>query len=210
MTVLDLISTCSVILPLTGALASYRKQQEQTLKVLTLFFIVSTFADTYALTTVIMRINNLGGLHIYTVIECVFFLFYYYLLVTPRRKIFIVLIIAFIATGIYYSAFVISLSEYPLFTRTLEGLLLTGCALYYFYYLLANDDYVSLKSYPHFYINCGVLLYFMGNMFLFMLDHLFSTEMARRFNYFQVHSVINPTANVLYCVGFLCSLRKKR
>lgn len=188
------------------------RKSEQPLKVLAVFFVVSTIADFYAVITSGLGINNLNILHIYTILECSFFiLFYYTLLKKPAvRTLLLLILVTFVAFAIYHSFFLANLFEFNSVTRVMEAFILTGCGMYFFYTLFADDGYVNLKRFPYFYINSGVLLYFMGNIFLFMVYKWIITPASGNADIWTLHSVINIVANMLYCAGFLCNLRLRK
>lgn len=206
---LDLLSSLSILFPAIASVTSLRHQQEKALRILTLFFIISTFTEVYAVTTTHLKINNMPGLHVYTLVEGVFFLLFYYHLIRPRKKLFLYAMAGFILLCVCYSLFSANIRHFPHLSRTVMGLLITASSLYYFYHMLDSEAYVSLKYYPYFYINVAALLYYMGNMFLFMLNNMFTDNIYGNLSNFQVHSIINIISNMLYCTGFLWTFRNR-
>jgi hypothetical protein len=173
----------------------------------------STIADFYSLITAHYGINNLDVLHIYTILEGSFFLLFYRSLFKDAlvKKLMLVVIAAYILFAVYHSFFLANMFEFNSVTRVAECIILTTCGMYFFYTLFADDEYINLKRYPYFYINSGVLLYFMGNIFLFMLyAFVIQTEKNGSISVWGLHSVLNIGANILYCVGFLCNLPHRK
>lgn len=207
------ISACSILLPF-GAALIYFRTLPKALTVLAIFIFISVIADGYALYTASKGINNLPVLHIYTVLEFAFFsTVYMHLFHQKKIKLaLIIIIILFSCFAFYHSFFIADVFKFNSVTRVVESLLLTSTGLYFLYTMLDSDDYVKLGTYPYFWITSGVLLYFMGNFFLFMLYEMINSYVSKSVNieFWILHSILNIIANVLYCVGFACSPRLQK
>lgn len=189
------------------------RRRQLPLRILAVFFIFSTIADFYSLITAHYGINNLDVLHIYTILEGSFFLIFYRSLFKSKlvRNLLLFTLPLYILFAVYHSFFLANMFEFNSVTRVAECIILTTCGMYFFYTLFADDEYINLKRYPYFYINSGVLLYFMGNIFLFMLyAFVIQTEQSSSMSVWGLHSVLNIGANILYCVGFLCNLPHRK
>jgi hypothetical protein len=73
--------------------------------------------------------------------------------------------------------------------------------------LLLQNEVMFLDRHPLFWLNSGVLLYFAGNLFVFMLQHAIAGSAQKGYVYGIVHSGINILANLLFGIALLCRYR---
>lgn len=132
-----------------------------------------------------MRVkNNVPIVHLYTLLEfnviALFYLvyfrgFYGRLLVPGMMLIFTVLVVL-------NSVFLQPLFSYNTYARSLEGVLVIALSLLGYYKLLAELPTKRLDQSPIFWINTGLLLYFAGNLFFFVLGNALLKEPNQSFS----------------------------
>jgi hypothetical protein len=206
--ILDFSSTYSGVLPVLAALYNY-KNLDKVLKIAGVFFLVAFLIDVILeLMTTMGVANNMPLIHLFIVINILFFTaIYYYAFFKPSVKKAIIglaglalLIVAFnviFAEGIW---------EYPSLSITVLSILLICFSLAYFYQLLNRQEFIHIEKQGLFWINSAVLFYFAINIFLFMLFKQFSPDEKQE--YYMIHSTSNIIANILYTVGLLCKPQK--
>lgn len=94
-------------------------------------------------------------------------------------------------------------------TRLLESFVFIILSLYYFYYLHTHTPTYDLFSFPLFWINTAVLLYFAGNLFLYAAINIFTMENVYLL-YFPIHNVLNAIKNVLFGVAFFVQFQTSK
>lgn len=137
------------------------------------------------ITVSVMRVkNNVPIVHLYTLLEfnviALFYLvyfrgFYGRLLVPGMMLIFTVLVVL-------NSVFLQPLFSYNTYARSLEGVLVIALSLLGYYKLLAELPTKRLDQSPIFWINTGLLLYFAGNLFFFILGNALLKEPNQSFS----------------------------
>lgn len=179
------------------------------MRVFALFIAVAAVFEMYGSVTAYLGLHNLNVLHIYTVIEYSFLAYFLSSIVEKKRvkDLILISIPIYGVLALSYSIFISKLADFNGAGRAAECVLLSAFALYWFYNLLDSDEHTSLKRYPEFWLNSGITLYFMGNVFMFMLYSLLINADYKE--YWTLHSVLNIIANLFYFVGFICSTRKQ-
>lgn len=96
---------------------------------------------------------------------------------------------------------VVSIDSLPI---SVESIVLVVCSLLLYYYVLKNLLFDNLLQTSVFWINTAVLIYFSGNLFLFVFsDYLMiENKVAYNFLWSVVHSLFNVLYNVILSIGF--------
>lgn len=173
-----------------------------------ILIVISVFAESLGFVLSKLHVNNLPYLHVFTIIEAGFYFLFYSTLFTDKRiKWLIAATFTTFAILAASLAFVFdNLWKFNTLSRTIEALIFTIFGLGFFYSLLKSELQMKLERDPLFWLNSGILLYFMGNFFLFMLYNvLLDIEIQVVNSYWTMHSVINITSNILFTIGFVCS-----
>ena len=101
--------------------------------------------------------------------------------------------------------FIEGLRQFNSYSRTVESIILILTALAFFYQLINRLDLTFIDKQPMFWISVGVLIYFSGNVFLFMLQRAMIASGESDFSlYWIIHSCLNIIANFAYSIAFLC------
>ncbi|HVS92795.1 MAG TPA: hypothetical protein VHE59_12215 [Mucilaginibacter sp.] len=203
--VLDLIATYSGLLPVIAFLYNYR-HLDSLMKLISAFLIVSALFDILlSLSSDWGVANNMPAIHVYIIINIVFFGFIYYKAFFDERlkKITLALTGAALLVCLYFAQ---RLLEYPSISNTASGIAFIILALLYFYQLLTRQEFVHIEKQGLFWFNAAVLFYFSINIFLFMLFPLL--PLADRPSYYIINNITNIIANLLYTTALLCQPQK--
>ncbi|MBS1500639.1 MAG: hypothetical protein JST32_01160 [Bacteroidetes bacterium] len=203
--VLDLIATYSGLLPVIAFLYNYR-HLDSLMKLISAFLIVSALFDILlSLSSDWGVANNMPAIHVYIIINIVFFGFIYYKAFFDERlkKITLVLTGVALLVCLYFAQ---RLLEYPSISNTASGIAFIILALLYFYQLLTRQEFVHIEKQGLFWFNAAVLFYFSINIFLFMLFPLL--PLADRPSYYIINNITNIIANLLYTTALLCQPQK--
>ncbi|MBS1526961.1 MAG: hypothetical protein JST19_15000 [Bacteroidetes bacterium] len=203
--VLDLIATYSGLLPVIAFLYNYR-HLDGLMKLISTFLIVSALFDILlSLSSDWGVANNMPAIHVYIIINIVFFGFIYYKAFFDERLKKITLVLTGIALllCLYFAQ---RLTEYPSASNTASGIAFIILALLYFYQLLTRQEFVHIEKQGLFWFNAAVLFYFSINIFLFMLFPLL--PLRDRPSYYIINNITNIIANLLYTTALLCQPQK--
>jgi len=142
----------------------------------TLIFVYLVAAGLINATAVVLArngIRNLPLLHLYTVIETVFFLSYFRIIFDNAKiKLFLnYVMIIFTIFCIINLTFIQSIFTYNTHTRPLEALIITTTCLLYFYRSGFSEDWLGS---PVNWINMGILVYFPAASIIFILSNYFT------------------------------------
>ncbi len=203
-TFLAAISGLSGIIPIIFALITIKYQKNYILPIFILVFI-SFLVEIINWTFTQFSQNNLYIFHLYTIIEFVLLgLFYtYYFKQYFKPTIFIIIMPLFL---------IIAITEYCIkgtgnmnnISTSTESIILVSYALFLYYFVMTKSLIENLLSHSIFWFNSAILVYFSGNLLLFV----FSSYLAetKNENYFMlwatIHSFFNITFNLLLSLGF--------
>ena len=198
---IDILSTVSGCFPIIAALYNFR-YLDKTLKILTVFFVLSFLFDVALISLASMGTrNNMPLIHADIVLTIVFYSIIYYRAFFSRtlKVITAVLSSVTLIVVLYYARLI---WVYPSESNTVSGILFIMLSLFYFYQILTRQEFIHIEKQGLFWINAGILFYYAVNIFLFML---FRKIISRNLQeYFIIHSITNIIANLLYSVGLLC------
>lgn len=205
-----LINLSVLSLAIAGLPALYFfKKHEKPMRVFASFIAVSIGFEIYAMITAAHGTNNMGALHVYTVIEYSLIAYFFSLLdnFSSIKKIILLSALFFSIGSLIYSFVFADLVRYNGITRTLESAVLTLLGFYYYYRLFENEQYVSITKYSYFWVNSGIVIYFFGNFVIAITYNTLLThktpEITRDF--WNVHSLLNIIANIFYLIAFIWS-----
>lgn len=171
-----------------------------------LFFLVvlSCLTELLSLLLARLRINNLFVLHFFTAAEFTLISLIYCLGLESRKaKLLVLSVLAlFLCFVLYDSLFIDSLDSMDSAASAAESLLLIIYSLVFFFIILRRTEYSNLFDDPMFWFNAAVLIYFSGNLFLFIFSNYI---LAGSDNYFNamwvVHDVLNLGLNILFSLA---------
>lgn len=181
------------------------------MRVFLLFIGVASLFDFAGLITARNGINNLLLFYIYNAVEYTMVAYFLSLLVTSKiaNKVVLISIPILILNILYYVVFINRMLVFDVSIKTAECLLVVFGVIYYFTELYLNDNPIELR---YFWINLGLLFYFMVNVFAFLLLNKYSDTSSFISNrqLWTLHSFCNIIANLLYSLGFICNPRQHK
>ncbi|TCS88210.1 hypothetical protein EDD80_10372 [Anseongella ginsenosidimutans] len=163
------ISLFGALIPFSISLLRFR-QIPRRFKLIIVFTLISTIGELTATVLVLLRTGNtLPGLHIYTLAEGVILLLFYsqLLLKKIRPAFFWITIVFFSLFTILNSIFLQSIFEINSNARTVEALLILGCAILFYFHLLESEETESIKR-SLLWINNAIFLYFSVSLLFFI------------------------------------------
>lgn len=172
-----------------------------------IFYLISlTFAvEIINLVTVLNQINNLFVLHVFTVFEFILLSFFYkqFFDTFIKSRIYIFLISFFLLVACYDAFLLNGFNTMNNLAASVEFIILIIYALLSFFLILKNLVYENLLQTPFFWINTAVLIYFSGNLFLFLFTtYLQKYDIPDYGSLYAIHSVLNIVYYILISIGF--------
>ncbi|RZK21114.1 MAG: hypothetical protein EOO43_10765 [Flavobacterium sp.] len=198
----------SILLPIIIFLFKYR-YAPKAFKLLFYFLIAAAVINSAALVVVNKGMRNLPLLHLYTIVESVFFLLYFKAIFKEKtiKKVITIMMVAFVIVSVVNSLFIQNLFTFNTHTRPLEAIIITVLCLMH---LFKSDFAEDWLKQPVNWINIGILVYFPVAMVIFTLSNYFTfikteLEMIRRM--WDLHAILVLLMYVIWAKGF--SLIKK-
>jgi hypothetical protein len=94
-------------------------------------------------------------------------------------------------------------------SNVLTSLVLIGFSLYYFYRLLNDLPIIHVQQLPMLWITFGVLTYYGGNFFLFLVNNYLTPGVAGSQRVMWIlHNLLNIIKNVLFAIALWQSYRR--
>ncbi|MBA3683208.1 MAG: hypothetical protein H0W73_18890 [Bacteroidetes bacterium] len=90
------------------------------------------------------------------------------------------------------------------FSTSLESIIFIFYSISFFYYALKNLIFENLLSTPLFWLNTAILIYFSGNLILFVFSNYMAQTDPVKYGilWAVIHTFFNVLYNVLLSVGF--------
>lgn len=153
-------------------------------------------------------ISNITIFHFYTNIEFSLIFIFYMLF---YKQYFHLKILYFVIPAFYVVSFVDyklhGLNEIDSFSVTVESFVFLFISLMSFYFIIRHLIFENIVAMPFFWLNSAILIYFSGNILLFIFSKSLNTE-----DYYFLYSFINSPLNIIYnfliCVAFWKSRKK--
>lgn len=197
---LSIIVPASILIPFIAGVWRYR-QLPGSARLVLAYLAVAGIVDVAASFMADRRINNMPLLHVYTVFEFIIILVFYYQLLTGKIKPAIKLLMAlYVLLCIAYALFIGSIYQYNLLPRSLEGFIIGGLAMIFFFRQLNAET-----RYPEtvLWINAGLLLYFSGSFLLFLFFEVLIHNRAANNLAWVLHATLVLLMYILFAIGFL-------
>jgi hypothetical protein len=190
------------VVPLTIGLAR-KKYFNAAEKILLCFVAASSLSDVISVALQRQDINNMFLFHIYTVIEFTLIsLFYVKVISNPRITPFMIgALFPFLGLAVY--EFITNRNGLDVICTTTESIILMIYAILGFSSMLRNPVQSRVVAIPLFWFNTAVLLYFAGNLFLFVFGSYIQSHFQNQFNgLWRIHSVMSILFYLLIATGF--------
>jgi hypothetical protein len=130
--------------------------------------------------------------------------FYYEVLFIKSRRVVVFLGLAvYLQSFVLISIFVQGITEYQTLMWIITGIIMIVYSIAYFIYSLSIIPNTSTLYYTPIWINSGVLIYFILNLFLFILSNYVLTKLDPQMSLliWSFHNVNNVLKNILFGIG---------
>lgn len=197
-------SLFGALIPFSISLLRFR-QIPRRFKLIIVFTLISAIGELTATVLVLLRTGNtLPGLHIYTLAEGVILLLFYsqLLLKKIRPAFFWIIIVLFSLFTILNSIFLQSIFEINSNARTVEALLILGCAILSYFYLFESED-IAIPKQALLWINSAIFLYFSISLFFFIFGNYFMQNYPMSVNklIWDMHKVFHLIFQIILARG---------
>src|SRR5688572_14322987 len=197
----------SVFIPLTIAAAHWKKMWNEW-KPICLILIIALAADLLSLVFVQFKVNTYLIVNIFLIAQFSLLIINFRKQLRNPRVANIILVLF-----ILFSIINISFFQGPLVFNSVSNvvacLILIAFCLFYFYKLLNDLPIVHIQHLPMLWISFGVLTYYGGNFFLFLVkNYLTYGDTGHHKVMWILHNLLNITKNILFAIALWQSYRK--
>lgn len=203
----QIIVPASILIPIIIVISRLGRMPTYA-KCLLIYLVISAIVNTTAIILTWNRIPNLWLLHIYTILESFLLLYYFKLIIINKsvNLIIRVLLWAFPVFCIINFLFLQSLYNFNTYARPVEAIMfITLCAVYW-WQENQEDSEKSWGNIPNNWIVTGLMLYFAGVFFLFLLAKYIMTGVANKKAWnlvWDTHATLVLIMYLLMAVGFV-------
>lgn len=164
--------------------------------------IVACFSDVLNLILAYFHVFNSFVFHFYTVVEFILWALFFILVLKNKKA-------SYFIFGITAIFFVVSVIDYLMngfnnsknFSNSVEAVFLVGFSFFLFLYNMQHTLSDDLTSQPFFWYNCACLIYFSGNIMLFLMFKYLNNQQTSIL-WAPIHNVLNIIFNSLIIIGF--------
>ncbi len=208
--VIGSISGATILLPLVAGCLRYKKLSVS-MHILLLLLLYSSINTAVTSWLAIKGINNLLFINIFTLVELTLLGWVFHRVFESRglKGFTMVAILACAAFSVINLFFIQGLSAINSYSLALGSMLLTVLALLFYYKIFREEKVQRLERYPLFWLSSGVLLYFAGNLFVFLFSsYVLSDSPNALYAEWSIHSVLYIMTNLIYTAAFWLSPQK--
>ncbi len=199
------ISTFSVIIPTLFGLYSkiYQNRNASSIFYLQCFSLIIELISFYF---AYKNINNIVILNLYTFFEFFFIILFYKRFFDDFKpsSIHVALIAFFFFLVLTTSFFLNNIKIIDNLSISIEAIIIILYSLSFFYFVMKNLTYNDLLSTPYFWINIAFLIYFSGNLFLFVFSSYLQKhdQSSTYIHLYIIHSILNLLYYIIISIGF--------
>lgn len=194
-------SIASPLLPIFFAVRR-RKSLNDVLLLIVALVVISVATDVAMLMLGMKRINNLPVAHVYGLIEAGLLILFFARINAFSNTTRYLLLTAYSTFYIFNSVFNESIFVLNGFARSIEAFMVLFFCIYTMYRFYVKEEDVFIEKSPTFWIVIGILFYFSGALFSFLLAaEIFSRTPDNLFGSWVLHNISNILKNILIAVG---------
>jgi hypothetical protein len=205
----QIIVPASILIPICIAISRFRKMPAYATCLL-IYLVISAIVNTTAIAIIHVwkGKNNLWLLHIYTILES-FLLLYYFKLIIINKSVnstIRVLLWAFPLFCIVNFLFLQSIRNFNTYTRPVEAIIFIALCAIYWWQDNKEDTEKPWRDIPNNWMVTGLMLYFSGGFFLFLLAKYIMTGVANKKAWdlvWDAHATLVLIMYLLMAVGFM-------
>ena len=149
------------------------------------------------------QIRNYFVLRIYTYFEVILLCLFYYLFFKNKFKsiFFLLPIILFIFSGVIDYK-INGIDNFDNYATAFEAIVFSFIALWSFYYILKKMIFDVIINEPFLWFNTAILLYFGGNLILFVFNNYLLQYTSSHLALWTIHALLNIIYNIALAIGF--------
>lgn len=202
--VLQYFSSLFVVIPLIIGIIRKTYLYKTTLTIFILLA-VTFFIEIVNIFCSLRGINNMFIFDLFTPVEFILFALFYKSFFDTITKSYIhyIIIVLFLVTAAFDTFFINDLLTINNFSDSIECIVFILYSLIAFFFIMKRLMYENLLNTSFFWINIAILIYFAGNLFLFLFSsHLQQNDHAQYLALYNIHSVTNILYYILISIGF--------
>jgi hypothetical protein len=204
-------SNLSVIFPLLVYLTKFRYASRR-IHIIGALVLVSGMCDLAGLILFEERQSTAILFNAYYAISFLLLSWFYYdvLFIKSRRVVVLIGLAVYLQSFVLTTIFVQGVFEYQTLMWIITGIIMIIYSISYFIYSLSLLSTANTLYYSPVWINTGVLIYFILNLFLFILSNYVLTKLDPQMSIliWSFHNVNNILKNILFAIGI--SFYKKK
>jgi hypothetical protein len=184
------------------------KTKDLYIKILGFALICSVVGDLSADVLRAIKINPNYASSVYRLISFpLLSLIYFYALGKKGEKVFLIINVCYLIFGMVNMLFY-QKSSINTYTLILESILIIIFSLYYFYWLLSALPTAQLQRLPMFWLNSAHIIYFSGNLFLFVFtSYLVNVLNNNLLVYWTIHNILGIIEGLMIIVALWLDLQ---
>lgn len=200
--ILEYSSAIVDFIPLLALTFSIRHITKETFPIASLV-VLSLLTDTINFLLVSQNKNNFIVFRIYTYLEIFLissFYFQFYKKYTKTNASFLIIPLFVAVSVVDYK--INGINNFDNYETAFESIVFSIISLWTFYYISKQLLFDNLLNEPFFWLNTSILLYFGGNLILFIFNnYLLRSKTTDQLAMWCIHSVLNILYNLLIALG---------
>jgi hypothetical protein len=179
-----------------------RGSLDRMISIIVLLCIFSFANDLLSLTFAKMRSNNMPLAHAYGLLEGLLLIKFFHYLLGWKKSTWTFVAATYALLYVADSIFLESIFSFNAWSRSGEALLMIVLCVMAFSMFYSKEEDIFIEKSPHFWIVIGILTYFSGALFSFLLSTDMLSQSADRFyGSWMLHNFSNLLKNVIFTVG---------
>jgi hypothetical protein len=201
---LSTFSTFSVLAPvLSGAIAKIHRQRMLS----TIFYLqcLTLIIEIFSWLLAQHNYNNMIIFNLFTLVEFFFIMLFFKIFFDQfsRTKLHFIIMILFFFLVLYTGFISEAFRLFDNLSVSIESIIFIIYSLISFFFIMKNLIYDNLLVAPFFWVNCGILIYFSGNLFYFAFSNYLQKNTEQSLLQLSViHSIFNILYYVTLTIGF--------
>jgi hypothetical protein len=198
----EVISSASIIIPLILAIVTI-KIREKTKLSITLLVVIGSITELLNMVFMFKDMNNHFIVRMYTITEVILICLFYFLFYKNHFKsIYLLLILPLFAIVCFIDYVSNGSNNFDNYATSFEAITFTALSLWSFYYITKNTMFDNMIDSYFFWFNGAFLLYFGGNLALFVFNNYLLNNSNSHIALWAIHSVLNIIYNIAVAIGF--------
>lgn len=200
----DALMYTSILSPLPGLLIGQRHWRSYTvlLRIILLVMTLSFVSDIAMITLLFSNAHNLPVANIYGLLEGLLLSYFFYKRLPTFHFFIAIAVVLFVAAYLADTIFITQLIEFNAYSRTFEAAIMIFFSTLFFYTIFQNETDIFIDKSAEFWVVVGILVYFSGAFFSFLLStDILSLSPDRFYSSWILHNVSNILKNVIFTAG---------